>query len=173
MGFLSYMQAQVFEPADMTSTRDDDPAAVIAGRARGYVLTAGGALANSRAVDMSSKMPAGGFVTTVEDLARFAAAIMSGRLVSTDTLAQMLTPVRLTDGTTAPYGLGWGLFPGETWYGFREAFHGGSTPQVSGVLYLLPDARFAVAILTNLENVPERTALAAEMARIVLGLGSR
>lgn len=46
------------------------------------------------------------------------------------------------------------------------------TPQTPRLPYLLPDARFAVAILTNLENVPERTALAAEMARIVLGLGA-
>lgn len=169
-GFLAYMRDNVFEPAGMTSTRDDDPSALIPRRAEGYRLTADGALANSRAVDMSSKMPAGGYITTVEDLARFAAAVMNHELITGETLQLMLTPVRLTNGERMPYGLGWGLFPGETWYGEREAFHGGATPQVSGILYLLPDARFAVAILTNLEAVPERTALAAEIAKVVLGL---
>ncbi len=171
MDFLTYMRSNVFEPAGMTSTRDDDPAALIPNRARGYTLTADGALANSRAVDMSSKLPAGGFITTAEDLVRFAVALMNGRLVAAETFERMLTPVRLRNGEVVPYGLGWGLFPGEEWHGQREAFHGGVTPQVSGVLYLLPEARFAVAVLTNLEAVPERTALAAELAQVVLRLG--
>ncbi len=169
--FLTYMRKNVFEPAGMTSTRDDDPAAIISRRAKGYLLTDDGALANSRAVDMSSKMPAGGFITTVQDLARFAAAVMKHRIISAQTLDQMLTPVRLQGGEIMPYGLGWALFPDEKWYGEREAFHGGGTPQVSGVLYLLPDRHFAVALLTNLEGVPDRTRLAAEIARVVLGLG--
>lgn len=168
--FLSYMRTHVFEPAGMRRTRDDDPAAIIPGRAAGYVLTENGELENSRAVDMSSKLPAGGFITTAGDLARFAAAVMDGRLIEPTTLEQMITPVRLRSGEVVGYGLGWGLFPGEKWYGEREAFHGGGTPQVSGTLYLLPDRRFAVAILTNLEGVPGRTSLAAEIARVVLHL---
>ena len=171
--FLTYMRENVFEPAGMTSTRGDDPATINSRRARGYVLTDDGALAISRAVDMSSKMPAGGFVTTAEDLARFAAALMNHRIIALETFEQMLTPVRLKNGEIVPYGLGWGLFPGEDWYGEREAFHGGVTPEVSGMLYLLPDRRFAVALLMNLEAVPERTGLAGEIAKVTLGLGTQ
>lgn len=170
--FLAYMRIHIFEPAGMSNTRDDDPGAIIPERSRGYYITEDGNLVNSRAVDMSSKIPAGGFVTTAPDLARFAISVMNHRLITRQTLELMITPVRLNNGEIVPYGLGWGLFPGETWYDHREAFHGGATPQVSGMLYLLPDARFAVALLTNLENVPERTALAAEIARIVLDLGN-
>lgn len=169
--YLTYMRENVFEPAGMTSTRDDDPAAIIPRRSPGYVVTDDGTLANSRAVDMSSKMPAGGFITTAPDLARFAAAVMGHRLLSAESFEQMLIPGRLKNGETTGYGLGWGLFPDETWYGEREAFHGGGTPQVSGMLYLLPDRRFAVAFLTNREEVPERVRLAAEIAKVVLGLG--
>lgn len=168
--YLAYMREHVFGPAGMEDTRDDDPAAIIPHRAEGYVLTGDGALRNSRAVDMSSKLPAGGFITTAEDLARFAVALMDHQLVRAETFERMITPVRLRDGEVVPYGLGWGLFPGETWYGEREVFHGGVTPRVSGMLYLLPDRRFAVAILTNLEGVPGRTQLAADIARTVLGL---
>ena len=39
------------------------------------------------------------------------------------------------------------------------------------MLYLLPDARFAVAFLMNLEGVPGRTDLAAQIGKVVLGLG--
>ena len=170
-GFLSYMWEHVFEPAGMHRTRDDDPSALIPRRAAGYLLTEDGELRNSRAVDMSSKLPAGGFITTAEDLARFAIALMDHRLIQAGTFEQMITPVRLRSGEVVGNGLGWGLFPGEDWYGEREAFHGGVTPQVSGTLYLLPDRRFAVAILTNLEGVPGRTELSAHIARVVLGLG--
>lgn len=165
--YLDYMEAHVFGPAKMEDTRDDDPAALIPRRAEGYRLV-DGELANSRAVDMSSKLPAGGFVTTAPDLARFAIAVMRHRLVSAETLEAMLTPVRLRDGEIVPYGLGWGLFPGEDWHGYREAFHGGVTPQVSGMLYLLPEAELAVAMLMNLEGVSGRTGLAAEIAAVVL-----
>lgn len=169
--FLDYMAEHVFRPAGMTRTRDDDPAAIVPHRAAGYVIGSDGKLGNSRAVDMSSKLPAGGFITTAEDLARFGVAVVEHRLVRAETLDLMLEPVRLADGTTVGYGLGWALFPGETWYGEREAFHGGGTPTVSGMLYLLPDRRFAVAILANLEGVTDRTALAAHIARAVLHLG--
>lgn len=169
--FLSYMREHVFESAHMESTRDDDPAALIPRRTEGYLLTENAELRNSRAVDMSSKLPAGGFITTAEDLARFAIAVMDHRLIQAETFEQMLTPVRLSNGEMVGNGLGWGLFPGEEWYGEREAFHGGVTPQVSGMLYLLPDRRFAVAILTNLEGVPGRTQLSANIAKVVLSLG--
>ncbi|MBW3671911.1 MAG: beta-lactamase family protein [Acidobacteria bacterium] len=169
--YLEYMRSRIFEPAGTRDTRDDDPSAIIPGRSAGYRLAEDGTLRNSRPVDMSSKLPAGGFVTTAEDLARFAAAVMNHELIAEETLDQMLEPVRLRNGEIVEYGFGWGLFPGETWYGEREAFHGGVTPQVSGMLYLLPDRKFAVAILTNLEGVPGRTALAAEIAKVVLGLG--
>lgn len=168
--YLAYMRTQVFAPAGMDHTRDDDPAAIIPHRAEGYAIASDGELRNSRAVDMSSKLPAGGFITTAPDLARFATAVMDHRLIRAETFERMISPVRLRDGEVVPYGLGWGLFPGESWYGEREVFHGGVTPQVSGMLYLLPDRRFAVAILTNLEGVPGRTQLAADIAREVLGL---
>ncbi|MFW6088596.1 MAG: serine hydrolase domain-containing protein [Gemmatimonadota bacterium] len=165
--FMRYMEERVFGPAGMTDTRDDDPRALIPRRAEGYLLV-DGQLQNSRAVDMSSKLPAGGYVTTAVDLARFAVAVMDHELISRETLEEMMTPVRLRDGEDVPYGLGWGLFPGETWLGSREAFHGGVTPQVSGMLYLLPERKIAVALLMNLEGVPGRTGLAADIAGIVL-----
>ena len=168
--YLTYMTRHVFAPAGMSATRDDDPAAIIPNRARGYRLSDDGALVNSRMVDMSSKLPAGGFITTAPDLVRFAAAAMDGTLISPATLDTMLTPRTTTGGEPTGYGLGWGLFPDEEWYGEKEALHGGGTPQVSGMLYLLPGRRFAVAILANLEGVDDRAGLAARIARIALDL---
>ena len=170
--FLEYMRSHVFEPAAMQATRDDDPAAIIARRANGYIHTEKGELRNSRRVDMSSKMPAGGFITTAEDLARFAAALIDHRLVRGETLEAMRTAPTLRNGELTTYGLGWRVSdPEDLWYGEREMLHGGGTPQVSGILYLLPERRFAVALLMNLEAVSDRTELAATIAKEVLNLG--
>lgn len=170
--FLDAMRRQIFDPAGMLDTRDDDPAAVIPRRAAGYVRTASGTLQNSRSVDMSSKLPAGGYISTVEDLARFAAALMNHELVRPETLEAMRTPTRLPQEKITGYGMGLGVMAADDlWYGEREAFHGGGTPQVSGVLYMLPERRFAVILLMNLEARPERVALAAQIAKQWLNLG--
>ena len=168
--YLDYMAAHVFGPAGMTSTRDDDPLAIIPWRAGGYRLLPTGELANARHVDMSNKMPAGGFVTTATDLVRFGSAVRDGTLVEEATFARMIEPAPTSHGEVLDYGFGWGVFPDELWYGEREAFHGGGTPGVSGLLYLLPGRRFAVAILMNLEAVDDRVGLAAQIARVALAL---
>jgi CubicO group peptidase (beta-lactamase class C family) len=168
MNYLAYLQENIFEPSGMMNTRADNPSDIVRNRASGYEINRAGELKNSRHIDMSNRLPAGGFLTTAEDLARFASAVLEHRLVSSATLKLMLTPQKTKTGKVLDYGLGWGLFPGEDWYGEREAFHGGQSPQVSNVLYML-----AIAIQMNLEGVPERTGLAASIAQIVLDLGKK
>jgi CubicO group peptidase (beta-lactamase class C family) len=165
--FLDVMRTQVWKPAGVTATRDDDPAALIERRAAGYVL-ADGALRNAQHVDMSNRMPAGGYITTVDDLARFEAAVLDGRLVKPATLKQMLAPSTLADGTRVPYGLGWGIEL-EPWHGDTWTFHGGSSPGASGMVALMPAHHFGVAILANLEDLPARNDLVETITRIALG----
>ena len=164
--FLTYMHDHVWAPAGMTSTRDDDPSAIVRDRAAKYTM-ANGALVNARAVDMSNRMPAGGYLTTATELARFAAALMDGRLVKRETLQSMLTNAKLKNGEVIPYGIGWGV-EAENWHNDRWAYHGGSSPGASGFLVLMPGHRFAVVYLTNLENLEGRAELAEDIARLVL-----
>ena len=168
--FMDKIVELVLKPAGMEDTRDDDPRALIPNRAAGYVME-GGRLLNAVAVDMSSKLPAGGYVTTVVDLARFAIAFQGGRLVSLISKDQMLSNQILNDGTSTTYGLGWGLSdPNDLWYGYREAFHGGSTPGVSGMLYMITDRQFAVALLSNQQSFKDRMTYVATISKIVLDL---
>lgn len=165
--FLDVMRTQVWERAAMRATRDDDPAALIDRRASGYVLV-DGALRNAQHVDMSNRLPAGGYVTTVDDLARFEAAVLDGTLLKPTTLQRMLVPSVLADGTPVPYGIGWGIEL-EPWHDDTWAFHGGSSPGVSGMVALMPGHRFGVAILANLEDLPGRNELVERITRIALG----
>jgi CubicO group peptidase (beta-lactamase class C family) len=165
--FLEVMRTQVWAPAAMHATRDDDSAALIDRRAAGYALV-DGALRNAQHVDMSNRLPAGGYVTTVDDLARFEASLLDGTLVAPKTLQRMLAPSVLADGTPVPYGLGWGMEL-EPWHDDTWAFHGGSSPGASGMVALMPAHRFGVAILANLEDLPGRNELVERITRIALG----
>jgi len=119
--YRTFMRKTILEPAAMTATRADDPRALIPNRARGYVFEAG-ELKNSRWSDMSSKMSAGGWVSTAPDLVRFMNAWMAGRFVSPATMRTMLEPYKLRSRTIDNFGMGWfiddyhgmkaGLYPG-------------------------------------------------------------
>jgi serine beta-lactamase-like protein LACTB, mitochondrial len=167
--YAEYMARHVFAPAGMRHTRVDDPRAIVPGRVRGYARDSAGALRNSVHDDMSNRLPAGGFVSTPDDLLRFATSLFGGRLLADSALRVMVRPHVGADGGPVgggAVGLGWAL--GE-WHGVREVMHGGGTPQVSGFLYLLPAKRFAAAFLMNLEGASDRGDLAGDLAKVVLG----
>jgi len=95
---------------------------------------------------------------------------MDGRFVSARTQALMLTPFVLPrdGGTVDGFGLGWFL---DLYHGSRAGYHGGGTPQVSGIAFLVPEKRIAVAGIFNIQNIKgtTRLALAEAIADVVLG----
>jgi CubicO group peptidase (beta-lactamase class C family) len=167
--YRALMKRMIFDPAGMASTQSDDPRAIIPNRARGYIVE-DGILKNSGWADMSSKLPAGGWVTTAPDLVRFMTAWMDGKYVSEKTRSLMLTPYVLPNkgGTVDGYGMGWFL---EDYHGARAGFHGGGTPQVSGIAFFVPDRHIAIAGVFNIQNIAgdKRIALAKAIADVVLG----
>ena len=151
MSYPDYMREHVFKAAGMAHTRIDSVFEIIPNRAHGYGKTrrTEGDLRNAGLTDTSYKIPGGGIVSTAEDLARFAIALQSGKLLKDETLGQMLARQKISDGTETKYGLGW--FVGER-DGKREAWHGGVQHGTTATLRLIPSERAAVAILTNLEG---------------------
>jgi CubicO group peptidase (beta-lactamase class C family) len=158
--FIGYVYENIFRPSGMTTARAGDLEPIIPRRARGYVRVGRGALRNSRPADLSNKTPGGGLCGTAEDAARFAAALMSGKLLPADARASMFTRQKTRDGRAIDYGLGWSLLRDN---GRLEVCHAGHTDGVSTMLYMLPDREFAVALMANLEDV-SLLALAREIA---------
>jgi CubicO group peptidase (beta-lactamase class C family) len=148
--FLEQLRGSVFQPAGMDSARDDDVFAIVPHRARGYWRRADGTLLNAPLTDTSNRLPGGGLVASAEDVARFASALLRGVLLKPETLETALAPQKLRDGRLTGYGLGWSLGRHRR---RREAYHVGGQPEVSTVLYVLPDQAVAVAILADLEGV--------------------
>jgi CubicO group peptidase (beta-lactamase class C family) len=148
--FVEYLRSRIFEPAHMEQTRDDDVLAVIPRRAAGYQHGPAGELLNSPLTDTSNRLPGGGLCGTAEDLGRFASALLGGVLLKPATFRLAITPQKLRGGRITGYGLGWVI--GRSKRG-PEAYHVGGQPRVSTILYLVPDAGVAIAILVNLEGV--------------------
>jgi serine beta-lactamase-like protein LACTB, mitochondrial len=169
--FLSFMRTRVWDPAGMSVTRDDDPAAIVPNRAAKYTRV-DGQIRNAPMIDMSNRLGAGGYLTTVVDLGKFIESLLAGRLVKPATLQRMMTPAKLKSGEVISYGLGWGMET-EEWKSDRWVYHGGSSPGASGLLTVMPAHRFAVAFLTNLDELPDRGDLAEDIARLVLDFGPR
>jgi CubicO group peptidase (beta-lactamase class C family) len=160
--FLPLLQETVFGPAGMTATRVDDVRELIPSRAQGYVRDGSGQLLNSALADMSYKVPGGGLCGTAPDVARFGASLLSGQLVTSETLQRMLTRQKTRDGRATHFGLGLAV---GTRGGKSEAWHQGGQERVSTVLYLRPDGHLAVALLANLERVqPQLLDLARRVA---------
>ncbi|MGE5644693.1 MAG: serine hydrolase domain-containing protein [Acidobacteriota bacterium] len=162
--YLNYVREHIFAPAHMERTGPDDAVALIANRARGYRHNSAGAIENCALVDTSNKIPGGGYVSTAEDLVRFAIAVLRGDLVSAKTRERMFTAARLADGKAVPYGLGWAVVErgGKKWVG-----HGGAQPGASTYLLTDPSGSVTVAVLANVEGA-NAEAIAARIAEIAL-----
>ncbi len=96
----------VFRPAGMTESGLDCGAIAT----RGYVIKDKGFALAPRLVVPPGEGSAS-ICASAPDLARFAQALVGGRLLRPDTVAAMLTPQKLADGRTIPFGLGADLEP--------------------------------------------------------------
>lgn len=156
MSFMDYLRERVVKPAGMQHTQADDIYAIIPHRARGYTPLVFGQLdgkyRNPVLMDSSYKIPGGGLVSTVEDLARFAIAVQNGVLIKPETFAEMSKSQKTRDGQATGYGYGWYVGEGGGFSRDPDAvWHGGVQPGFTSNLWLLPKKHFALVILTNLE----------------------
>ena len=165
LSFIEYLRGNVFRPAGMKNMAVDDARVTIPNRADGYAKSKSGEVINATPADTSSKIPGGGLVGTVEDLARFAVAMQTGRLLKKDTLNQMWSRQTTRDGKETTYGMGWGVFDRN---GQKELIHGGTQQGVTTYLYMLPEKGFAVVMMMNLEEAERRPEMARQIADIVL-----
>lgn len=95
---------------------------------------------------------AGGIISTVEELLRFAAlhlgdgSVDGTRILTESSIRAMRTPQTPAANFADAYGLGWAL---RSIDGVQVVEHGGSTNGFQAQLSLVPERRFAVAVLTN------------------------
>ncbi len=134
--FPDVIGQRVFAPAEMSSTSyRSGPAALLA---RGYTRLRPGSAPGAtpdphrshpsgEEADTALGSPAGGGVSTADDLARFALALMEGRLLGPELTRRAMTGYLPTEyGGRNGYGL-----ETRNWNGVRIVGHGGGFPGVS------------------------------------------
>jgi CubicO group peptidase (beta-lactamase class C family) len=150
MSYRNYVRANILEPCGMTATRPDEPEPVIAGRARGYLRRKSGEVVNCAWVDQSNKLPAGGWLSSAEDLAKFAVSVQKGRLLKSETRDEMWTRVRTSSGREMDYSRGWmSLWQDNV---LQAVGHGGNQTGATALLHIEPRRRRASVLLMNLET---------------------
>ena len=158
--YASFLEQRLFKPLGMRDTYYEgvktSKAPVAAGHSRaeqGYGAAA--------PLSMTQPYAAGSLVSTVDDLARWDAAIAAGRLLKPSSWQRAFTSYRLSDGKTTGYGYGWevGKVQGETAIG-----HGGGINGFSTHALRFPDQKVYVAVLTNSDSGPANPALVARKA---------
>jgi len=159
MTFKNYLDEKIFKPAEMNSSGLEDLRAIVKNRTRGYERLADGTLVNSDFADISYKWAGGGMVSTSPDLCRFGMALLAGKLMKPETLAQMWTVQKLNDGTALRQSLGWAA---GTYNGKPIATHGGAQQMSRTFFVIAPSENLVMAILTNYESHDPQ-----EMARVV------
>ncbi len=142
-----FLQRRVFAPLGMKSARVISESDIIPHRAAGYRLQQG-ELKNQNWVSPSVNATAdGGLYLTADDMAKWAEALDNERLLSHAGYEQMWSPVKLNDGSTAPYGFGWGIHKTPT--GHRVLEHGGVWQGFAACIARYPDDRLTVAVFCN------------------------
>jgi D-alanyl-D-alanine carboxypeptidase len=163
--FDAFLAERVFGPLGMRATRRNSLDDVIANRAAGY-LWEGGRLRNSPFLEPTLYDNAdAGLLSSVLDLARWDAALDEDggkSILKASSREQMWAPVKLVNGSTYPYGLGWHL---EDVHGHRLVYHDGNRQDGSSVMARYVDDKLTVIVLTNLGN-----AATTRIARHLAGL---
>jgi len=161
LSYEEFLQREVFTPVGMRNTRADGRGAA-APMSR---MSPDGLLPDPAPVEMPPlrASPAGGFYSTLTDVAAFLAALADGRLVSRATLATMLSPRADPGGGPGTYGYGFNVrvLP-------RRIGHGGGAPGVNAEIAFYPDLGWQLIALAN-RDPPVASQMVAVLEKALLG----
>lgn len=146
--YLKFMQQQVFNPLKMNFTVADSAQKEIPNRTHFYSLNSDRQVLVAPQTDLSDRLPAGGFLSTADDLARFGAALIRSGYLKAETRTLMFTSQRTTDGKETAVGLAWRI--GTDGKGRRILHHGGDSVGARAFILIYPDNKIVVTMLSNL-----------------------
>lgn len=143
--YADFLRTRIFAPLGMKNSRYEDLADITPGRAAGYVRD-GSEWRNADFLSMSHPYSAGAMSSTVDDLARWNAAIENGELLKPPSWQRASTSFAIADGTLTRYGAGWiigRIGPVAT------VEHGGGINGFNAYVLRAPAQMLYVAVLTN------------------------
>ena len=158
--FATFLRERIFEPLGMRATvAFEDGVSTVPARAYGY--SAGGqAWTRTDQSSTSAVLGDGGIYSSIDDLAKWDAALYDDRLLRRESRELAFTPVTHTENPSIDYAFGWRV-TGET------LWHSGETRGFRNVILRYPQRKLTVIVLTN-RNDPEPYSTALTIARLFL-----
>lgn len=157
-GFATFLRQRIFRPLGMAHTvAHQDGIDHVAARAYGYSWL-GGHWQRTDQSTTSAVLGDGGIYSSLDDLARWDAALYDDRLLSAASRSAMFSPATATPEPDVPhYGFGWRLNGQAQW-------HSGESIGFRNVIVRYPEKHLTVIVLTN-RNDPEPYPLALKIAQ--------
>ena len=160
MDYEEYMTDNIFKKAEMHSTSVEVKGQYPEGKSMIYSKNNNRfqKITNS---SLSDRVAGGGIQSTVEDILKFANAVMNNTLISQESLNKMTTSSGLKKEGN-PYGMGWYI------YGHNEEKgsiigHSGGQQGCTAMLFLIPKNKLATVVLANTSGANEVDRIANDL----------
>jgi CubicO group peptidase (beta-lactamase class C family) len=145
--YWQFLDERIFKPLRMTATRSTDPQPIVPNRASGYEWK-NDHFENRPVLLPAIAFSAGSILSTVDNIAKWDAALYTEKLLKKSSLDQIWTSPMTNDGAVAPFNYGFGWFV-DSYHGHHLVQHSGGTPGFSSVIYRFLDDKLTIIILTN------------------------
>jgi CubicO group peptidase (beta-lactamase class C family) len=151
-----FLQERIFRPLGMSTTRIISEADIVPNRSAGYRLVKGELKNQEWVSPMLNTTADGSLYFSILDLAKWDAALYTGRLLKRSSLEQMWTVAKLSDGrpNSGSYGFGWDIGIKN---GHHVIEHGGSWQGFRTQISRYVDDKLTVVVLANLEQAKPAT----------------
>jgi CubicO group peptidase (beta-lactamase class C family) len=152
--FSAFLHERIFKPLGMNHTvAFENGISTVSSRAFGHSMQDSTWVRRDQS-STSAVLGDGGIYSSIDDLAKWDAALYDSRLLSDESRRMAFSPQTPTDDADIQYGFGWRI-TGET------LWHSGETSGFRNVIVRYPARRLTVIILTNRNTPPPyETALA-------------
>jgi len=145
--FAAFLHDRIFAPLGMNNTlAHEEGFSIVANRAYGYTMKEGAWLRKDQSVT-SAVLGDGGIYSSIDDLAKWDAALYDSRLLSDTSRDLAFSAHTPTNNPDISYGFGWRI-TGET------VWHSGETSGFRNVIVRYPLRRLTVIILSNRDDPP-------------------
>jgi CubicO group peptidase (beta-lactamase class C family) len=160
MDFASLLRRRIFQPLGMQGTVAFEAGiSAVSHRAFGHSRIHGSWTRADQSLT-SATLGDGGIYSSLDDLAKWDAALDAGGLLRPESLRLAFQPATPTDDPAVQYAFGWRITGESVW-------HSGETTGFRNVIVRYPERRFTVIVLTNRDDpAPYPTAL--EIAKVFL-----
>ncbi len=159
--YADFVAENIFTPLGMRDTAYEGHERNGIRHIAGYSRSDKGGFEPTIKISMNLPYAAGSLVSTVDDLARWDAAISSGKLLKPASWQKAFTAYTTTDGKSTHYGYGWEV---SKFQGYDTIGHGGGIPGFATYAIRIPSEHLYVAVLTNADSGLFRPESAASLA---------